>query len=75
MNTNIKAYVDRYYISASDLQGFYGWHIETCWKYLRKLRKDLGKKPKSRVTIEEFALYGNLSLDMVRKFKEDQIKG
>lgn len=75
MRQNIIAYVDRYHISANDVQVLFGWHIETCWKYLRELRRELGKKPRSPVTIEEFAQYADLSLEMVRAFKEEQIAG
>lgn len=63
-----------HFINRKDVEDLYCCHSKTAQRTLRKLRATLKKKPRSLISLEEFAGYTGISLKMLQEFKKSKNK-
>ncbi len=63
-----------HFMDTRDVQDLHGCHYKTAQILLKKLRCSLKKKPRTLISLEEFACYTGISLKMLQEFKKSKNK-
>jgi len=66
------AFNSLHFMNTQDVQKLYGSHYKTAQILLKKLRISLKKKPRSLISLEEFACYTGISLKMLQELKKSK---
>ena len=67
----IRMHLKRICVYPKDVQRITGKSEQSGRRLLKKIRETLGKQEHQFITVEEFAMYTGISLDMIRDYIND----